>query len=297
MEAVALLTERPYVVAFLATFLVISTAERGWVRTVVWLASGTFLGWLMEFSSTRTGFPFGSYSYHEERFPDELWLAGVPLFASLSFAFLSYFGYSAACTLLSPLVRRGLDIERQVSARIDGSLQALLLAALITTWADTAIDPVAHLGQYWFLGDLYNYRTEGQHFDVPLSNYAGWLLTSLCIVFVNQRFDGWLRGRDLSPGGFHLPSKPLWAVGTLFGNFAFMIGVTSYLVASDDVPPTEPVGAVLASGLALSGLFAAFALFMIRRGLARPALAPAHEASAAYGASGGRSGGGHSPAA
>jgi putative membrane protein len=261
----AMLTERPYVVAFLVTFLVISWAERGWQRTLLWLVSGTFVGWLMEFSSVRNGFPFGSYTYHEENFPDELFIGGVPLFASLSFAFLTYFGYSIACTLLSPLERRGFDIQRRVDPRIDGSLQALLLAAVLTTWVDTVIDPVAHLGQYWFLGDLYNYETAGQHFQVPLSNYAGWLLTSLVIVFVNQRFDDLLRA--IPARGFHLPAKPLWAVGTVLGNFGFMLGVSVYLLSSDGVPSGEHAGAVLASGLALSCAFAFFSALMFARGL------------------------------
>lgn len=269
----AMLVDRPYVVAFLATFVVISWAERGRRRTLFWLASGTFLGWLMEFSSVRTSFPFGSYAYNEEHFPRELWIGGIPFFASLSFAFLTYFGYSVACTFLSPLVRRGADIQREADPRVDGSLQVLLLAALITTWADTVIDPVAHLGEYWFLGDLYAYQENGLHFDVPLSNYGGWLFTSLCIVFVNQRFDAWLRSREAAPPrGFHLPCKPLWAVGTVLGNFAFMLGVTVYLLASDRVPSTIPVGQVLASGVTLSGLFAAFAVVMIRLGLARKTL-------------------------
>ena len=271
----AIVTERPYVVAFLASFLVISWAERGWLRTGVWLASGTFLGWLMEFSSVRSGFPFGAYSYHEELFPDELWLGGVPLFASFSFAFLTYFGYSAACTFLSPLEQRGSDIQRRADPRIEGSLLVLLLAALITTWADAVIDPVALLGEHWFLGDLYHYQDEGLHFDVPLSNYGGWLFTSLCVVFANQRFDAWLRSRAPAQG-FYLPLKPLWAIGSLLGNFAFMLGITLYLLASDDVPSTVPLGGILASGLALSCLFALFAAVMVRRGLGRAALAPAY---------------------
>jgi putative membrane protein len=271
----AMLVDRPYVVAFLATFLVIAWAERGWQRTLFWLASGTFLGWLMEFSSTRTGFPFGSYTYREENFLGELWLGGVPVFASLSFAFLTYFGYSLACTFLSPLRRRGADIRRVADPRVDGSIRVLLLAALLTTWVDTVIDPVAHLGRYWFLGDLYVYESEGFHFNVPLSNYAGWLFTSLCIVLVNQRFDGRLRANEASPPrGFYLPGKPLWALGTILGNFCFMLGVTTYLLASDEVPSTEPVGQLLASGVVLSGLFAVIAVLLIQRGLARGA--PAH---------------------
>ncbi len=269
-ELTAMLTERPYVVAFLVSFIVIAWAERGWQRMLFWLVSGTFLGWLMEFSSVRTGFPFGFYTYHQENFPKELWIGDIPFFASLSFAFLTYFGYSIARTLLSPLERRGSDLQLSRPARMDGALLVLLLAALITTWADTITDPVAHLGRYWFLGDLYTYEGEGIHFDVPLSNYAGWIFTSLLIVFVNQRFDDWLRTRRATPArGFYLPFKPLWAVGSLLGNFAFMIGVMLYLLASDEVPASVSAGQMLASGLALSGLFVVFAAVMISRGLAR----------------------------
>ncbi|MGB2695596.1 MAG: carotenoid biosynthesis protein [Dehalococcoidia bacterium] len=255
MEVLALLTERPYVVAFLVTFLVVAWAERGWQRTLGWLASGTFLGWLMEFSSTHTGFPFGAYSYHEELFTNELWIGGVPVFASLSFAFLTYFGYSVACTLLSRLELHGGDIQRVSDPRIEASLKVLLLAAIITTWVDTVIDPVTHLGRYWFLGDLYSYNSGGIHFDVPVSNYAGWLLTCVCVIFVNQRFDVWLRSRAGPERGFYLPYKPFWALGSIFGDFAFMLGVTIYLMTAADVPSTVPLGGILASGLVLSGVF------------------------------------------
>lgn len=274
---IAMLVDRPYVVAFLATFLVISGAERGRLRTIFWLATGTFLGWLMEFSSIRNGFPFGHYAYHEDNFPHELWLGGVPFFASLSFAFLTYFGYSIACTLLSPLTRRGYDLQRVADPRIDGSLAVLLLAALITTWGDAVTDPVAHLGKYWFLGDLYAYRNNGFHFDVPLSNYAGWLFTSVCIVLANQGFDAILRVRRAAPArGFYLPCKPLWAIGSFAGNCAFIVGVTVYLLQAESVPSTEPVGRMLVSGVALSAAFAILAAVMLRRGLSRgPARSPA----------------------
>jgi uncharacterized membrane protein len=273
-ELLALFSERPYVVAFLASFLVIATAERGWPRALFWLAGGAFVGWLMEFSSIRTGFPFGFYDYHEENFPDELWIGGVPFFASLSFAFLSYFGYSAACTFLSPLERRGRDVQRRSDPRVDGSLQALVLAAVITTWIDTVIDPVAHLGRYWFLGDLYAYDGGGLHLDVPLTNYGGWLFTSLAIVLLNQGFDALLRARSLPPRGFHLPLKPLWALGSLLGNLAFMLAVSAYLLTAG-VPADEPVAGVFVSGLLLSGLFVAFAALMVSRGLSRPGPLPA----------------------
>jgi putative membrane protein len=274
-ELAAMFTERPYVVAFLISFLVIASAERGWLRALLWLATGTFIGWLVEFSSTRNGFPFGSYDYNEANFPNEAWIGGVPLFASLSFAFLTYFGYSIACTFLSRLERSGADVQRRVDPRIDTSLPVLLLAAIVTTWADTVTDPVAHLGRYWFLGDLYAYTSDGVHFNVPLTNYAGWLFTSACIVSVNQLLDALLRARGVEARGFLLPYKPLWALGAVLGNFAFIIGVSVYLVAWGDVPSSEHAAQVLASGVAISALFAVFAAVMLRRALERaPPLAP-----------------------
>ncbi|MEX2159409.1 MAG: carotenoid biosynthesis protein [Dehalococcoidia bacterium] len=268
-ELAAMFTERPYVVAFLVSFLVIATAERGWQRTLLWLATGTFIGWLVEFSSIRNGFPFGNYHYNEANFPDELFIGGVPLFASLSFAFLTYFGYSIACTFLSRLEPRGAGVQRRVDPRIDNSLRVLLLAAVVTTWADTVTDPVAHLGRYWFLGDLYAYAGNGVHFDVPLTNYAGWLFTSACIVLVNQQLDALLRTRGVEARGFDLPYKPLWALGSVFGNFAFIIGVSVYLAVWADVPSSEHAPQVLASGIAISALFAVFAAVMLRRAFDR----------------------------
>jgi putative membrane protein len=281
-ELLAMGTERWYVLAFLASFLVICWAERGWQRTLLWLVSGAFLGWLMEFSSTRTAFPFGAYDYHDESFSGELSIAGVPVFASLSFAFLTYFGYSLACTFLSRLERRGFDIQRVADPRLEGSLAVLVLAAVLTTWADAIIDPVAHLGEHWFLGDLYSYEEQGIHFDVPLSNYAGWLFTSALVVFVNQQFDALLRNRGVPASGFFLPSKPMWALGTYLGDCAFMLAITVYLWISDDVPPSVPINEIFLSGLTLTLVFAGFASIMIWRGLQRseepsgqPALAAA----------------------
>jgi putative membrane protein len=265
----ALFTERPYVIAFLLAFMVIATAERGVPRMLAWLVTGTFIGWLMEFSSTHNGLPFGEYAYNEGSFPDELWLGGVPLFASLSFASLSYISYSAACTFLGTLERNGSDIQRRPAPDIERSLRVVALAAVIATWMDTVMDPVTHLGQHWFLGDLYAYGGDGQHFDVPLSNYGGWLLTAACIVFVNQRLDSLLSLAGAGARGFHLPLKPFSAIGTIFGIFAFMIGITVYLMASDSLPASEPINEILLSGLALSGAFVVFTIVMVRRALAR----------------------------
>jgi putative membrane protein len=268
-ELASMFTERWYVLAFLASFLVIATAERGVLRMLGWLVTGTFLGWLMEFSSTRNGFPFGDYAYHDELFPDELFIAGVPLFASLSFAFLTYFGYSVACTLLSSIERRNGDIVRVDDERLFGSLGVLGLAAIITTWMDVVIDPLALLGRYWLLGDVYHYGSDGAHFGVPWTNYAGWLFTSALVVFVNQRLSSALDATGVATRGFALPMKPFWALGTIIGNFAFMTGATLYLMGADGVPNSEPIASILVSGLLFSASFVVFAGAMIGRSAAR----------------------------
>ena len=114
--AIAMLTDRPYVVLLVIGFWIIAGAERGFGRAAVWFVTGTVIGWLAEFSSVRTGFPFGMYAYHESLFPDELWIGSVPLFASMSFACLTYLGHSVAYTLLAG-IRRGPQQVDEVRAR------------------------------------------------------------------------------------------------------------------------------------------------------------------------------------
>ena len=55
---VSMFVNRPYVVTLVLTFMVVAAAERGWLRMALWLVVGTFIGWLSEFISVRTGFPF-----------------------------------------------------------------------------------------------------------------------------------------------------------------------------------------------------------------------------------------------
>jgi len=269
------IADRPYVMAFVAVFWIVAPAEVGWRRAWFWFVSGSLLGWLTEFSSTRTGFPFGHYAYHGHLFPGELWIGGVPPFASVSFAVLTYFGYSLAVTLLAPLRRAGSDVVAHVTPALRRSVPVLFLGALIPTWLDTIVDPVTHLGRYWMLGDLYHYESPGLHFDVPFANYLGWLFTCLVIVGVNQVADRWLApGREPSPPRNRLPMQPFWSLGTIVGDMVFMLVVTLQLMRNPAVPPGTPLGALLASGALLTAAFVVFAVVMIRRGFARPLVAP-----------------------
>lgn len=265
----ALLTffrDHPPVVVNFAVFVLLATAERGFARAAVWLVSAPFLCWLMELSSTHNGFPFGMYTYKQANYPDDLWLGTVPLFASLGFGSLMYFGYSAALTLLSPLRRDGSSMRRLDVPGLATSWRVLVLATVLITWMDLVMDPVTHLGRYWFLGDLYNYEPGGFHFDVPLSNYAGWFFTSFVIVLVNQAADRVLTdaGYPAAPA-FELPLRPLWSIGCQAGTYLMMLVITVYLMTVAEVPSTTPLGAILASGLGLTALYATVVGVMLRR--------------------------------
>lgn len=247
---IAMFEYRPYVVVLVFAFWIIAGAERGFRRAGIWFVTGTFIGWLVEFSSTRNGFPFGDYVYHEALFPEELWIGGVPLFASLSFACLTYLGYSIAYTLLSGMRLGERGLERIENREVAISIPVLLLATAIITWMDLVLDPVTHLGEYWGLGSLYHYDPPGIHFDVPLSNYAGWLFTSFSIVAVNQLIERFtIRSADEMRGAYRLPFQPLLCLIADFGQYLFMIAVLFYLMNSDEVPSDTPLVGILISTL------------------------------------------------
>lgn len=263
----AMFTTRPYVLAFLLAFAVLAYCERGPLRAVFWLLSGTFLGWLSEFCSVNTGFPFGHYVYHAEQFAGELWIGPVPLFASISFAFMSYFAFSAARRLNASWQRSGLRFTTPDVDAYDGTVGTLVLAAVIGMWMDTVIDPLTLLGHYWFLGDLYHYDPPGLHFGVPLSNYLGWVLTIGTIVAVNQRIDRALqrRGVPLARGPVP-PLEAFWGIASCLGVFKFMMAINLLLLVRGAVPPQTPLASMFVSGAISTSAFVVFCAVMIYRG-------------------------------
>ncbi len=280
---VAMVLKRPYVIALVLTFAIVAAAERGWRRMAIWLGVGAFIGWLSEYASTRTGFPFGFYDYFPASFTDELWVSNVPLFASLSFAAISYLGWSWTYTLFARL-RRGPDgIERVEDSRLAGSIVVALATAVLVTWSDLVMDPITHLGEYWFLGKIYLYKAGDfgwvaplydhlrprWHFDVPLSNYLGWVLTFFTIVWVNQR----IIAADAARGvvdhpAFKLPNRPLWSLGYFVGNLLFMLGVNVYLYRHPGVPPEKYVGWMLVNTTLLTATFVVVNVVILRTKLA-----------------------------
>jgi len=234
--AVGTVVMRPYVFAFLAVYLVAAVTHLGWRKTVLFTVAGYLIAFISEFSSINTGIPYGWYYYIDTTSHRELWIAGVPLFDSLSYVFLSYCSYTAALLTVSPVKACRWNFITLETGTMRGSLGVLLLASLYQVFLDIIIDPVALQGKRWFLGQIYGYREAGVHFGVPLSNYIGWFVVSLLLVFALQRIDASVRDKAEKPFGVaNLPFRsllgPILYLSVLLFNLAVTIYIGEYLMA------------------------------------------------------------------
>ena len=232
--AMGTLTMRPYVFAFFAAFLMACVPHVGWKRTLTFTVTGYLIAFGSEWLSINTGFPYGWYYYIETTRNSELWVAGVPFFDSLSYVFLAYCSYSTALLILSPLKAWRWNLITLETRRIRRPVSTLILAAFLQTFLDIIIDPVALQGRRWFLGQIYGYGTDGIHFGVPLSNYAGWLLTSFCLVGAFQLIDA--RRLSQPPWGVcKLPWRsllgPLLYLSVLVFNISVTLWIGEYFMA------------------------------------------------------------------
>jgi putative membrane protein len=154
---------RPYVFGFLLAFVAAALADLGGRRALVFVVSVWPVAWLAEFASTRVGIPFGLYHYTEATRGQELYIANVPFFDSLSFVFLAYAAFCVARLIVGeepgPFTMAKL-------ALVSGILMMLL---------DVVIDPLAVRGDRWFLGRIFYYPAGGAYFGVPVSNFVGWV--------------------------------------------------------------------------------------------------------------------------
>ena len=218
---------RPYVFVFLAVYLFAAVTRLGWRRA----AAFTLLAWVVayaaEFSSTRTGFPFGFYVYLDATRDRELWLANVPFFDSLSFTFLCYLGHALALFLYSPLAVSPRDFQVLDTPEVRASRRVLFTGAFFVMLIDVVIDPLTLRGDRWFLGRIYYYPGGGIHFGVPLSNYGGWFLVALVTIGLYQWLDarvGWSRG-----GARHVRYGGLLEPGVYLGILVFNLALTFWI--------------------------------------------------------------------
>lgn len=229
---------RPYVVLFLAAFLVAGVRDLGLGRTLLFGAIVWPIVWLAEFSSTRIGIPFGLYVYTGTTRGRELYIADAPFFDALSFTFLAYAAFCLARRVLAgrPFV---------ATALLTGFLMMML---------DVVIDPVAIRGERWFLGRIFYYAENGVYFGVPLSNFGGW----------------WLVG-TASAAAYMTCARPLRAGGS--GRIGTGIALY-YTVLGFNLVVTAWIGewGALAAGVVLHLAMAFVLLTIVRRARVRGVL-------------------------
>jgi len=220
---------RPYVFAFFASYLVAAVLHLGWRKTVWFTLAGYLIAFASEYSSINNGFPYGWYYYVDTTRGQELWVAGVPFFDSLSYVFLSYCSYATALLVLSPVKKIKGDLVLLETGRLRRSFSALLLGSLFQVFLDIVIDPVALQGSRWFLGRIYGYNEVGMHYGVPISNYLGWFLVSLFLVGALQLIDRLVRHKEKPAGVAAAPYRCLYAPFLYLCVVAFNLFVTVYI--------------------------------------------------------------------
>ncbi|QPJ65027.1 MAG: carotenoid biosynthesis protein [Candidatus Nitrohelix vancouverensis] len=219
---------RPYVFAFLATYLIIAVCHMGWRRSLLFTVMAYCIAFLSEYSSTRNGFPYGFYSYIDTTRDQELWISNVPFMDSLSYSFLAFIGYSMALFMRSQLKGEGWDLRIKRDPVIENSLPTVFLGALFFMLMDVVIDPVAFQGDRWFLGKIYTYQEEGEYFNIPLTNFAGWFIVGSAILFCFTRVNRRLSERWPLPDKEY-PFQALWGPALYLCVLAFNLAVTFYI--------------------------------------------------------------------
>lgn len=236
------LVHRPYVTIFMFFFLILSWIEQGWTRTMTWILTSYLIALLAEWGSINYGFPFGEYSYHYEALKNDLLVLGVPFFDTISFSFLSYVSFSFAEFFLSPLKRQGFDLQKLASPEVRHSNTILFLGAFLMMAVDWIVDPIANLGRFWFLGDIYHYPEPGIHFGVTFANYCGWFIVALLTILINrftdQKIEQWEQKKGTEPKLPRLPGKGWFAPCFWLGIVFFQLGVT-YWVATSGQPGVD----------------------------------------------------------
>jgi len=217
---------RPYVFLFLAFALATSVWLMGPKRTAIFFLLTWATAFLCEFSSTRTGIPFGWYFYTGSTHNQELYLSNVPFMDSLSFSFLLFTSYCLALVFLLPARGHRLSLEFRDNPAIRRSGLVLVFTTLFFVLLDAVIDPVALRGDRWFLGKIYYYPEPGVHFGVPMANYLGWAVVGLVALGVFQWIDRCLPDATNAP----TITRPLLLGCVLYyGVLAFNLAVTFWI--------------------------------------------------------------------
>ncbi len=212
---------RPYVFVLLGIYLVAGGMQLGPKRIITFTLLAYAIAFVSEYASTRIGIPYGFYHYTGITKGKELFISNVPFMDSLSYSFLGYFSYSLALLIVAPLSRKGWKFVLTKPPWY--SKKVLFLSTILFVLQDVLIDPVSLRGSKWFLGQIYFYPEQGVYFGVPLSNFIGWFVVGLAIIFCFQKLChsmGW---------STEYAGNALMGPVFYFINMIFILSVTFYI--------------------------------------------------------------------
>jgi uncharacterized membrane protein len=227
-QSVNTIVMRPYVFVFLLIYLIGCSMHLGVKRAILFCITGYFIAWLSEYSSIHNGIPYGYYFYINYTEGKELWVMGVPFMDSLSYVFLSYASYCMALAVISPVIRSKGIIYLLETRKIRNSIFTTVLGAIFFVYLDIIIDPVALLGNRWFLGQLFGYPEKGVYFGVPISNFIGWLVVGFLLIYTLQKIDNLLH-RQKDWFGHKYPWRYSIGTGLYIGVLMFNLSITFYI--------------------------------------------------------------------
>jgi putative membrane protein len=151
---------------------------------------------LFENLSVLYGFPFGGFHHSEVTGPR---LFNIPWLATPTYMAMGYVSWSVAQVLV------GRTNPMHWRKRV---LPAAIIAAFVFTMWDFSNDAVFHT-----INKAFFYDHPGPWFGVPMSNFAGWMFTTL-IIF--GTFGTWLARQAKQPGqpNRHVPGRLYWQQAT-----------------------------------------------------------------------------------
>ena len=188
-------------------------------RAALGVAALAAYSYAIEIVGVATGWPYGFFEYGVSLGP---MVSGVPLALPVFFLPLVANAYLLSLLLLGPVA--------------DRTLPRLLSVIALVLLMDVVLDPGAVALGFW------SYEGGGAFYGVPLSNYAGWVLSAtVAVVVLDATFDRTALGARLEACEFALDDMVsfvlLWGgVNAVYGNWIPVVvaaGIGAGLLRTD----------------------------------------------------------------
>lgn len=221
-------------------------------RASLMLVAGSAIALTMEHLGSTYGLIFGHYDYTDKLGPKAF--GSVPLIIPIAWFMMLYPAWHVADLLVTRGMAGKTQGARRVTPfvmRVAPPIARIIIAALAMTAWDLSLDPRMVADGNWIWPD------GGEYFGIPLSNYAGWFITSALIYCAWHPLIG--------------PSSPALSIS----NLSSLLPIWAYIVTwlGESVANAVFWGgpAVAAAVFVGMGLFGGPALWiLLRRPVSRP---------------------------